>query len=158
MGAERLAGGHTILYVPGLTGTDGTSEIVGSIERTATVDIIVGAGGEVLKDRHGDAAAVLTRLRFGLAARDLASEPEAPTLLGVPLDQVAAVTLDGAHWLEVFGYSLQLTAPLGGPVLTFRIAQAPGGKARKLGIGQDDWVTTPLSAVRGVHRKLKETF
>jgi len=75
-----------------------------------------------------------------------------PSLLGVPLEEIAALTIDGAHWFEVFG-SIERSAPFGGLVLRFRIAQVPGGKKAKFGISQGDTIAVREWAVRGVQRK-----
>lgn len=85
------------------------------------------------------------------------AEPIKHTLMGTPLEEIAALTLDGAHWLEVLG-PISFNAPAGGPVFTFRIAQAPGGKNRKLGIGQGDVITVSRDAIRGIQRKSHETL
>jgi hypothetical protein len=138
---------RSILFIP-----DADTDDAASIE-LAKVDIAVAGNRGVIKDRHGDADQVLLALRAGLAARDLSSEPEAPTLLGVPLTEIAALTIDGAHWFEVFGPTLQLSAPSGGPVLRFRIAQTPGGKKGRFGVSQGDTIAVREIAVRGVQRK-----
>lgn len=152
---------RSILFVPEANTADRTSQVVADVPNAvAMADIVVAGNGGIIKDRHGDGQEVLLALRAAMVIAVLNSEPEpqSPPIFGVPLDQVAALTLDGAHWLEVQGDSLHQSAPFDGPVLTFRVAQAPGGKARKLGIGGGDWVATPTSAVRGVQRKLKEMF
>lgn len=142
---------RSILFAPEAT-TE--TDLRGSQAALAAADIVVGGGGVVIKDRHGDADQALMALRAALAANAL-RDPAAPLeaeLLGVPIGEVAALTLDGAHWFEVFG-AIYRSAPLGGPVLRFQIAQAPGGKARKLGIGQGDSIAVRESAVVGVQRK-----
>lgn len=78
-------------------------------------------------------------------------------LLGVPLSEIAALTIDGAHWFEVFGPTLRRSSPLGGPILRFRIAQAPGGKKARLGVSQGATVAVREDAVRGVQRKGDES-
>lgn len=77
---------------------------------------------------------------------------EGRTLLGVPLESVEALTIDGAHWLEVFG-PMRSSAPAGGLVLTFRVGQVPGGKLGDLSLRQGDTITVLAVAVRAVKAK-----
>ena len=118
-------------------------------------DIVVAGDGRVkiFKDRDGDAPEVLTRLRTALGSLDQVEAIRTPTLCGVPIDRVESITLDGAHWLEPLG-EMHWGAPPGdgGPVLTFRVAQSPGGKnsKAKLGIGNGEMLSVPVTAVRGV--------
>lgn len=87
----------------------------------------------------------------------MADQHPQPDILGVPLDRVEAVTLDGTHWLEVFG-KIERNAPFGGPVLRFRIAQAPGGKKdrARFGIGQGDTIRVRENCIRGVKPKAEQ--
>lgn len=72
-------------------------------------------------------------------------------LLGVPLHEIRAITLDGRSWIEVFGGSVtRHTLPSGVGAVSFRVAQAPGGKAMKHGLEQGATVTTTISRVVGV--------
>lgn len=141
---------RAILFVPDADTDDRSSQVLAGSGGLVGADIVVTGNGAVVKDRHGDAAEVLMRLRSALSRREL-SEPPSRELLGCPMDEIEALTLDGAHWLEVFGH-INRTAPLGGPVLRFQVAQAPGGKSRKLGIGQGDSIAVRESAVVGVQR------
>lgn len=78
-------------------------------------------------------------------------DPEEPTLFGIPISEIRGVTLDGRYWLEVYGKSLtRETLPGAIPVYTFRVAQAPGGKAAKYGIEQGAVVVTTEARIQGV--------
>lgn len=71
-------------------------------------------------------------------------------VLGVPLDEIRAVTLDGRSWIEVFGHSLNReTLPSGARVVRFRVAQVSGGDKRH-GLEQGATVTTVISRILGV--------
>lgn len=81
------------------------------------------------------------------------------TLMGVPISEVTHVTLDGRHWLEVFGTiyfvsGLDQPDAFDGPALTFRVAQAPGGKAAKFGLEQGATVVASPHRVLAVVRKV----
>lgn len=79
------------------------------------------------------------------------------TLMGVPITEVTHVTLDGRHWLEVFGTiyvsGLDQPDPFEGPALIFRVAQAPGGKDATFGLEPGAAVVTAPHRVIGVVRK-----
>lgn len=90
----------------------------------------------------------------------LAAPPEDPEisvtlgvltqLLGVPLDKIRAITLDGRSWIEVFGPSMaRRTLPSGVAAVSFRVAQPPGG-GKKHGLEQGATVITTISRVVGV--------
>jgi hypothetical protein len=149
---------RSILFVPEADTDDRASQAVASAN-LAAMDIVVGGNGGIIKDRHGDSDVVLLKLRAALATDELRAlhphqpRPDKYTLLGVALSEIAGLTIDGTHWFEVMGSSLRRSSPLGGPVLTFRIAQAPGGKGRKLGIGQGDVIRVREIAVCGIQRK-----
>lgn len=81
------------------------------------------------------------------------SSDERPRLHGVPISEVCGLTLDGRRWLEVLGEIHREVQPGGSVYLTFRVAQAPGGKARKDGIDQGDTIAVHVSRVVAVQRK-----
>jgi hypothetical protein len=139
---------RTILFMPDAD-TEALESGVGLAGCYA--DIVIAGDGRVYKDRDGDAPEVLPRLRTALASRDLVKRLLSPTLCGVPIAQVESLTLDGAHWVEPLG-EMHWSAPAGGPVLTFRVAQAPGGKQNKakFGMGNGDMLKVQVAAVRGV--------
>lgn len=58
---DHIAGGRTILFAP-MVPAGVFDHLVGAIDRTGEVDIVVGADGAVIKDRHGDADTVLANL------------------------------------------------------------------------------------------------
>lgn len=80
-------------------------------------------------------------------------------LMGVPISEVTHVTLDGRHWLEVFGAiyvsGLHQTDPFEGPTLTFtfQAAPVPASKAAKFGLEQGATVVTAPHRVLAVVRK-----
>jgi hypothetical protein len=74
--SDHIAGGRTILFAPTVPAGVGLDHIVGSIARTAEVDIVVGANGAVMKDRHGDANKVLASLAADTDKRLTAEELE----------------------------------------------------------------------------------
>lgn len=106
--------------------------------------------------RPGPHLSVNPTYRKALATADPPAEEEY-ALMGVPISEVSHVTLDGRHWLEVFGtiYVSGLDQPdaFDGPALIFRVAQAPGGKAAKFGLEQGATVVVAPHRVLAVVRK-----
>ena len=87
-----------------------------------------------------------------LAAAQVPNEDVA-LICGLPQQLVGKLTLDGRRWLEVLGEIHREVQPGGATVLTFRVAQAPGGKDARDGIRQGDDVTVLGSRVIAVARK-----
>jgi hypothetical protein len=92
----------------------------------------------------------------GLARRGTTTDTPEYSLMGVPISEVSHVTLDGQHWLEVFGAiyvsALDQQDAFEGPSLTFRVAQAHGKHAR-FGLEQGATVVTAPHRVLAVVRK-----
>lgn len=78
-----------------------------------------------------------------------------PRIMGVPIERVESITLNGRYWIEVLGTARHAIAADGSVIISFRIAQIPGGKngKTKFGIGQGDDVSVPLDRIIGVLEK-----
>jgi hypothetical protein len=98
------------------------------------------------------AGATPEQINVLLAAAQVPNQEEA-LISGLPQSLVGAVTLDGRRWLEVMGEIHRDVQPGGGVILTFKVAQAPGGKAARDGVKPGDVVSVSAGRVVAVMRK-----
>lgn len=149
-GSPMQSIGGTVVPTEGLLVAPGSMvELTITDSRGRDPDLDAVKPGEPLSERN---AAAIRRV-----GDTVDGGSEEYTLLGVPVSQIASITLDGRHWLEVFGTiyvaGIDQPDPFDGPALIFRVAQAPGGKEAKYGIAQGETVVVAPHRVLGFTRK-----
>lgn len=108
---------------------------------------LIDEGRRLLEDALPEAIGTLRR--GGLTEREIRDvvarqlpDPEfdPPLLCGLPIDDVHILTFDGRIWIEILGV-IKREVQEGLITLTMKVAQVPGGKTRKFGLGPGDTIT-----------------